>query len=225
MKLKVCGMKYNPGAVAALKPDYLGFIFWEGSPRHYAETHLPALPEGVIPVGVFVDEAVVQVLQKADRLGLGALQLHGGESPAYCRQLRGQLRELGMGSVRLIKAFSVGSDFHYDSLRPYLPHCDYFLFDTRGDLPGGTGQTFDWGVLRDYPFDKPYFLSGGIGEAQCGKLLEFAKGKAARYCAGVDVNSRFETSPGTKDTEALRRFLECSFWKECGRQPDKQIKK
>ena len=213
MKLKVCGMKFNTLDVAALQPDYLGFIFWEGSPRNYTAPTLPELPEGIIPVGVFVDAPPDMVLDHVRRYTLGAVQLHGVESPAYCRELRALLA-VHTSQTMVIKAFSVGEQFEFETLRAYLPYCDCFLFDTKGELPGGTGKSFDWELLKGYPYEKPFLLSGGIGEGHCDALEEFQGSDKATYCIGIDVNSKFEKKPGLKDTQALKRFLECSFWEK-----------
>lgn len=213
MKLKVCGMKYNTLDVAALQPDFLGFIFWEGSPRHYAAPALPELPEGTVPVGVFVDAPPELVLDHVRRYALGAVQLHGAESAAYCRDLR-TLLEVHASQIMIIKAFSVGEQFGFEGLEAFLPYCDFFLFDTKGKLPGGTGRSFDWELLKGYPYKKPFLLSGGIGEDHCDAIAEFQGSDKANFCIGIDVNSKFEKKPGLKDTEALGRFLECSFWEK-----------
>lgn len=207
MKLKVCGMKHNTAEVAALGPDYLGFILWEGSPRHYEAPSLPQLPEGIRRVGVFVDAPPATLLERTAALELDAVQLHGGESPEYCNTLKP-----GLGEKELIKAFALGPGFDFAPLEAYLPCCDFFLFDTRGSLPGGNGVAFDWGLLEAYPFEKPFFLSGGIGLSDTAKLGEFLKLPAGRYCHAVDVNSRFEIRPGEKDPETLRAFMESPFW-------------
>jgi len=212
MKLKVCGMHHNTPEVASLKPDYLGFIFWEGSPRNYTRDSIPELPSGNTCVGVFVDAPQEFVLEKVAQLELGAVQLHGEESPAYCKELRDRLQPAK--PVEIIKAFPVGETFDFSSLRQYLPVTDYFLFDTKGVLPGGNGRTFDWRLLEEYPFEKPFFLSGGIGEGHGEKLLEFVRSPQSRHCHAIDVNSAFETRPGEKDTTALGRFLQCRFWRE-----------
>lgn len=221
MKLKVCGMHHNTPEVASLEPDYLGFIFWEQSPRHYAMGSIPELPGGITRVGVFVDAPPEVVLDKVRQFQLGALQLHGKESPDYCRDLKEKLSD--SPPVELIKAFPVGETFDFGILAPYLAATDYFLFDTKGTLPGGNGRSFDWTLLGEYPFEHPFFLSGGIGEAHCEKLLDFVRSPKSRYCHGIDVNSAFETRPGEKDTGALRRFLHCKFWREAG--PDKKLEK
>ena len=212
MKLKVCGMHHNTLEVAFLKPDYLGFIFWEGSSRNYTRDSIPEVPSGSIRVGVFVDAPLEFILAKAEQFDLEAVQLHGEESPAYCKELRSRL--LPSKAVEIIKAFPVGDAFDFYSLQQYLPVTDYFLFDTKGVLPGGNGRTFDWTLLEEYPFEKPFFLSGGIGEGHGEKLLEFVRSPQSRHCHAIDVNSAFETRPGEKDTTALERFLKCRFWRE-----------
>jgi phosphoribosylanthranilate isomerase len=106
----------------------------------------------------------------------------------------------------------VGETFDFSSLQPYLPFTDYFLFDTKGVLPGGNGRTFDWRLLKAYPFEKNFFLSGGIGPAHCEKLLDFVRSPQSRHCHAIDVNSAFETRAGEKDTGALKQFLGCEFW-------------
>ena len=220
MKLKVCGMHHNTQEVASLEPDYLGFIFWEGSPRNYAKAVIPEVPAGITRVGVFVNAPLEFVLVKVREFKLGAVQLHGKESPEYCRDLGKHLQ--GTHPVELIKAFPVGETFNFSSLEQFLPVTDYFLFDTKGVLPGGNGRTFEWTLLEDYPFEHPFFLSGGIGEAHCEKLLDFVRSPQSRHCHAIDVNSAFETRPGEKDTTALKRFLQSSFWREA--RPTKKLK-
>ncbi|MFZ9004816.1 MAG: phosphoribosylanthranilate isomerase [Bacteroidetes bacterium] len=214
MKLKVCGMHHNTLEVASLTPDYLGFIFWEDSPRHYGRKEIPELPTEITAVGVFVDAPMEFVLGRVRDFGFGAVQLHGKESPKYCRDLKKNLQ--GLPPVELIKAFPVGDTFDFTCLDPYLAVTDYFMFDTKGILPGGNSRTFDWTLLGEYPFEHPFFLSGGIAEAHCEKLLDFVRNPQSRFCHAIDVNSAFETRPGEKDTYALGRFLQCDFWKEAG---------
>lgn len=213
MKLKVCGMKYNPTEVMALTPEYLGFIFWEGSPRNFTGEKLPKLTDGIQAIGVFVDEAIPTLLAKVKSYGLMGAQLHGQESPEYCSELRERLQAETPG-VLMIKAFAMGPGFDFDTLKQYVEVCDFFLFDTRGPLPGGNGTAFDWEQLREYPYTKPYFLSGGIGEKDCVRLSEFIRTPQAAFCVAIDVNSKFEIQPGEKDIKALERFQECDIWKE-----------
>ncbi len=209
-------MNQNPVEVAQLQPDYLGFIFWEPSSRYF-EGAIPQLLQSIKKVGVFVDATVEEVLQKVAQYQLDAVQLHGKETPEFCRILRHA--ELDSASHRdetpkqvrgdrleIIKVFSIKDDFDFDALRDYETVCDYFLFDTKGKLPGGNGYTFDWSVLENYPSTKPFFLSGGIGMDAVDKLKAFLNSPASKYCFAVDVNSKFETEPGLKDITMLKAF-------------------
>lgn len=224
MKLKVCGMKYNTEEVARLFPDYLGFIFWEPSPRYFSGP-MPKISSTIKKVGVFVDAGFEEIIQKITRYQLDAVQLHGRESPAFCQKLKdhfaflqltqadASLPELDsdptvipLKKVEVIKVFSIKEDFNFATLKPYEAVCDYFLFDTKGKLPGGNGYAFDWKVLRNYPSEKPYFLSGGIGPEQSENLLEFFDGRQSLHCHAIDVNSKFESEPGKKRPEELKLF-------------------
>tara|TARA_B100001778_G_C18437119_1_gene560631 strand:+ start:35 stop:649 length:615 start_codon:yes stop_codon:yes gene_type:complete len=202
MKLKVCGMKYkaNIKAIAALKPDYMGFIFYENSARCVTEK-IPQIPEGITKVGVFVN-ARLELVQKAIlEYDLEVVQLHGTESPEYCQELK-------TDAIEIIKAFSVKDQFDFSELIPYEPHADYFLFDTKGPNPGGNGFCFDWEVLKNYNSETPYFLSGGIGIKDIEKLKTFRSSKIAEKCHAVDVNSKFELQPAYKDPIKLKSFIQ-----------------
>ncbi|EMQ94893.1 Phosphoribosylanthranilate isomerase [Xanthomarina gelatinilytica] len=200
MKLKICGMKYpdNISQVARLQPDYLGFIFHERSPRHFEEK-IPALSDQIQKVGVFVDEKVEFISGQIDKHKLSAIQLHGHESPETCRLLKSS-------GAKVLKVFSIKNEFDFSVLTPYEDVCDYFLFDTKGKLPGGNGYRFDWSVLEQYPSTKPYFLSGGIGLDQVDNLKHFQNSKASKFCHAIDVNSQFEIEPGFKDIQLLQEL-------------------
>ncbi len=226
MKLKVCGMKYsgNIKEVAALQPDYLGFIFWEPSKRYF-EGSIPEISSIIKKVGVFVNAPLEVVISEVDKHNLQAVQLHGDESPEYCKELeviflsfREPSRkkkidetppELNQksNSVEIIKVFSIRNGFDFKDLKPYEDVCDYFLFDTKGELPGGNGYKFDWRLLEKYPSKKPYFLSGGIGLDEKENVQSFLQGKASKYCYAIDVNSKFEIAPGLKNIEDLKEFI------------------
>ncbi len=208
MKLKVCGNRNNIEEVVKTKPDYLGFIFWEPSDRYFSD-ELPKIPQNIKKVGVFVDAGLEEVLEKLAKYRLDALQLHGTESAAYCAALRKLLRSdegPDAKAVEIIKVFTIKDRFNFEVLEAYESVCDYFLFDTKGELPGGNGYAFDWKVLEKYPSKKPFFLSGGIGLAQKEDVAEFLKTDVAAYCQVLDVNSRFEIAPGLKDVEQLSEF-------------------
>ena len=200
--VKVCGMRDAAALaeVAALGPDFLGFIFARLSPRFVGDT-LPAelvqrLPPGIWKVGVFVDETTANILATAARFGLGAVQLHGQEPPAQCE-------ELSEAGLLVIKVFAVGPAVDFAALLPYVPHCDFFLFDTKGAAPGGNGTLFDWQLLAGYNLPVPYFLAGGLA-------LEHAAELAALRLpglVGIDLNSGFETAPGVKDAARVEQML------------------
>lgn len=200
MKLKICGMKYqdNINEVAALQPDFLGFIFHEPSRRHF-DGRIPELSEDIKKVGVFVDETVEFISNKIEKHKLNVVQLHGHESPEICSLLK-------TSGVKVVKVFSIKDTFDYSVLEPYEGVCDYFLFDTKGKLPGGNGYTFNWSVLEAYPSSKPFFLSGGIGLDQIENLKQFQKSTASKYCYAIDVNSQFEIEPGFKNIEQLKKL-------------------
>lgn len=209
MKLKVCGMKSNISEVAALAPDYLGFIFWEPSPR-FMDTNIPTLSETVKKVGVFVNASPQEILDRTTQFQLDYIQLHGQESPAFCKNLNEMLGD-GLADTSnkpgLIKVFAIKDRFNFEELKPYEASCDFFLFDTKGKLPGGNGYAFDWEVLQEYPSEKPFFLSGGIGLSEVPKLKAFIKSKAAAKCHAIDVNSRFEIHAGQKSIDQLKLFM------------------
>lgn len=209
MKIKVCGMKFkeNISEVAHLVPDYLGFIFWEPSARFF-DGGLGEIPNSIKKVGVFVDADLQDVLKTIKKHDLQAVQLHGKESPQFCRELRQKtIKESdNKEQLEIIKVFSIKDDFDFGTLTPYEAVCDYYLFDTKGKLPGGNGYTFSWGVLKDYPSQKPYFLSGGIGLEEADKIKEFLQRPESKYCYAIDLNSKFELKPGLKDVNKLIKF-------------------
>ncbi|UOB16843.1 phosphoribosylanthranilate isomerase [Abyssalbus ytuae] len=205
MKLKICGMKYhdNINEVAALHPDYLGFIFYDKSPRFFTG-EIPHLPKNIKKVGVFVDAPLNYIIEKVEKHKLDAVQLHGKESPEFCEQLKRPGRSQ---KIEIIKVFSIKDEFDFKTLEPYEEFTDYFLFDTKGKNPGGNGYTFNWKVLENYPSKKPFFLSGGIGTDETEAVLSFLKKLESRLCYAIDVNSKFETGPGLKNIEKLKKFI------------------
>lgn len=204
VKLKICGMKLpdNIQAVAALRPDYLGFIFFRGSKR-FVEGLTPSfvknLPAEIKRVGVFVDEELNKVAELALLFELNAVQLHGQEPEKYCIALKGLLADAG---IELIKAFGVNEDFDFNILNGYEKVVDYFLFDTQTPDHGGSGKTFNWALLQNYTLNKPYFLSGGIGPDNLEELKQIADPRLY----AVDINSRFELAPGLKNIDQLKDF-------------------
>ncbi|MBQ0787728.1 MAG: phosphoribosylanthranilate isomerase [Oceanihabitans sp.] len=200
MKLKICGMKSENNIldVAEIQPDYLGFIFYEKSPRFF-NTEIPELPESIEKIGVFVNASLNYIVDKIETYNLQGVQLHGDESPEFCEQLKEY-------DVFVIKVFSVKNQFDFSVLEPYEDVCKYFLFDTKGKEPGGNGYPFNWNVFKKYPSKKPYFLSGGIGPEEIEALLLFLKRPESDLCCTLDLNSKFEKLPGVKDLSKLKEF-------------------
>ena len=201
MKVKICGMRdpENIRQVAALGPDYMGFIFYVGSKRYVGEELdaelLASLPASIKKTGVFVNEEVDTIKDLATRYKLNAVQLHGRETPKQCQELQ----ETGL---EVIKVFSVGDHFVFENTLLYERVCDFFLFDTRGKEYGGNGVPFEWELLKGYLSPKPYFLSGGL-DLENVKSLD----KVHPQPYAIDVNSGFELEPGLKDVEKVRDLI------------------
>lgn len=191
--------KENIKAVSALMPDYMGFIFYKKSPRYAGDMLdrdvLDSLDSRIVKVGVFVNEDRNIVLETVRRYGLDMVQLHGDESPGYCRWLK----KKGPG---VIKAFFPGTDKDPGRTGSY-GDCDFYLFDNRGSGWGGSGKRFNWDLLKGYRLDKPYFLSGGIDPGDI-PLLAGLQGELPR---AIDINSGFETEPGLKDESLTADFI------------------
>ncbi len=202
MKLKVCGMTSgeNIQAIASLKPDFLGFIFYEKSAR-FITSDIPELPKSIKKVGVFVNASESEIIDTVSKYDFQVVQLHGDESPEFCSSLQSK-----QSNLEIIKVFSIKDHFNFKVLKSYESVCDYFLFDTKGKLPGGNGYSFNWNILEAYPSTKPYFLSGGIGLDDVKNIHQFLKSSASKYCYALDVNSKFETAPGLKDFNLVQQF-------------------
>jgi phosphoribosylanthranilate isomerase len=202
MKLKICGMidQENTNLISELNPDYLGFIFWKDSKR-YCENIMENIPQTIQKVGVFVDANDNEIMDKIIAHQLNLVQLHGMEPPEFCFEIK-------KSNVKVIKAIPINNTFNFNDLNSYIKHVDYFLFDTKGKLPGGNGTTFDWEILKQYKLDIPYFLSGGIGLHQIPKLKHFLQSEAAKNCIAIDINSQFEDKPGIKSKQKIKEFQE-----------------
>ena len=197
MMIKVCGMADpdNIASVALLTPMLMGFIFHEASPRCAIGLDpqcVRSLPGYVRPVGVFVDrdEFIDSI---CSRYGIKIVQLHGSESPELCRRLAAR------GYV-VFKAIPVTAGIDWDQWRAYEDAVTMFVLDSRSP---GSGQKFDWSVLDSYSLEVPYMLGGGIGPDDMDVILANMR----PGMAGIDINSRFETSPGVKDIRRLVPFI------------------
>ena len=186
----------NIALLSDLAPDYMGFIFWQHSKR-FISASTPDLHPSIKKTGVFVDADLTYILDIAKQHQLQALQLHGSESPDFCQKMQNT-------GLEIIKAFAVDSAFDFSLLEAYESVCDYFLFDSKGELPGGNGKRFDWSVLKEYPLEKPFFLSGGIGPGDQGAIASIIRLNLPLYA--IDINSKFEREPGIKDIEIIKQF-------------------
>ena len=188
------------GVVAAL-PDYIGLIFYPKSKRfvnpEFSVETLQLLPEFVKKVGVFVDELPEKIVEICKKFGLEVAQLHGNETPEYCKEIQDS-------GLTVFKAFAIDENFEFDKLDKYSGVCDYFLFDTKGQLPGGTGHKFNWQLLENYKGETPFFLSGGIGPDDLEAIRHFSHPR----WRGIDINSGFEVSPALKDIGKVKKFIE-----------------
>ena len=194
-------MKYieNIKSIADLNPDYLGFIFYDRSKRNFTGT-IPELPKQIKKTGVFVNEEIAVVVSLQEKHQLQAIQLHGDESVAYVQELKRCLSN----KIEIIKVVGLKNDAYFEELIPYEKEVDYFLFDTKGKDRGGNGVKFDWSVLKEYPFSKPFFLSGGIGPNDAQLVKEVEKSGLPIYA--VDINSKFEDKPGLKNSIKVINF-------------------
>lgn len=200
MRLKVCGMRdaENIRQLLALKPDYMGFIFFEKSPRYVGndldENLLKSFPNFTQKAGVFVNAPIEYLEEQVRKYKLDLVQLHGDESVDYAAEL------YALG-IRVMKVFLLGASFNPELSR-YKPFVEFFLFDTKGQTRGGTGKTFDWKLLKNYDLDISFFLSGGIGLEN----LENLSSLEGLPVHAIDINSRFERAPGLKDIEMIRQL-------------------
>lgn len=213
MLIKVCGIT----SIEQLKDlqllgvDYAGLIFYPHSPRYVGNHKMKASEPkenqiSIKKIGVFVNEQEESLLSLVDEWELEMVQLHGEETPAYCERISKQ--------VKVIKAFRVGMVDHIElMISPYREVVDYFLFDTMGEKYGGTGKQFDWNLVSNAVLNKPYFLSGGIGAEQDKELKKFASTQKDLHV--VDVNSRFEVSPGIKNMGLIQDFVHSLKNNEC----------
>jgi phosphoribosylanthranilate isomerase len=206
-RIKVCGVAM-PSQLEALDDmgvDLAGFIFYPKSPR-YMVNKIPAdylrkFKGKIAKVGVFVNMPYEELMRTVEDYRLDIVQLHGDEIPRYCEQVSNY--------ITVVKAFRLSENDPIEWMaKPYDEACDMYMFDTLGAGYGGTGKKFDWNVLKNSVINKLFFLSGGIEPGDVQKLKDFGKEEIAKKIFAVDINSKFETSPGVKDLEKVRAFVE-----------------
>lgn len=206
MRVKVCGMTQpeQVDQLAAAGATFAGFIFYPKSPRyvfkHMTMTQIRKV-NNINKVGVFVNASIEEVLHIVDECRLHMVQLHGDEPPKYCEKIADY--------VSVVKAFRLSENDSVEwMIKPYMDVCDMFMFDTMGAGYGGTGKKFDWSVLKGSAIGKPFFLSGGIDPGDEDELKTFAQEPVAKALFAVDINSKFEVSPGIKDMEKVKIFID-----------------
>ena len=201
MDIKVCGLKYeaNIKELSLFDINYMGFIFYKNSARYISNAisfdFIRTIPKHIKKVGVFVNEPTYGIINSVAQYNLDYVQLHGDESELNCSELKPY--------VKIIKAFRIKDDFDFNHLKKYVPYVDFFLFDTDTKNYGGSGQQFNWDLLKQYDLDKPFFLSGGIDEASLDKLKSFNHPQLY----AIDINSKFEIEPALKDSKKIKQFI------------------
>lgn len=187
----------NMKAIADLDVDFMGMIFYPRSKRYVSE--VPSFrPLRQKLIAVFVDADIDEIAKTVETFHCDGIQLHGDETPEYIRSLKAVCNRL------IIKAFQIVTADDLHKTEQYETLCDYFLFDTATPLYGGSGESFDWSVLAEYKGKTPFLLSGGIGAESVERIKQFSHPQ----CVGIDINSKFETSPAVKDVEKVRTFVE-----------------
>jgi phosphoribosylanthranilate isomerase len=188
----------NIADVATFAPDYMGFIFYEKSPRFVgADFRIPvSLPSSINRVGVFVNEDPGAVVAKASTIGFDHIQLHGNEPVGQCRELRSH-------GLKVIKVFSVDDSFDFADTSRFRDHVDYFLFDTRGQYFGGNAKKFNWEILKQYDQEVPFFLSGGLSAENIGSISMLVE----MNLYALDINSGVEEYPGMKSMKKIDEIL------------------
>lgn len=204
LEIKVCGMMRDRNIIDVSEtcPAYMGFIFYDKSPRYVGNLNVSVLKEfqmGTEPVAVFVNSPIDYVINICRKYGFRIVQLHGDESPEYCEKLRSTFPE---EDFRIWKAVSVTNDMDWSGLSQYQGVVNRFVFDTSCNGRGGSGKKFDWSQLESYNLDTPFMLSGGIGPGDAKEIAAVGHPKMV----GVDLNSGFETSPGIKWVPSIREF-------------------
>lgn len=202
MQLKVCGIT-RPGQLHELDLmgiSFAGLIFHPASPRYVVDKmdgdSACAEPFNLKKTGVFVNMPLEELGRYQLDYEISLLQLHGDENPAYCEAAR--------KLAPVIKVFRLGAEENLDALlEPFQESCDFFLFDTQTRAYGGSGQQFDWNIVMKAKINKPFFLSGGIGPEDAGRLRTIHH----PYLFALDLNSRFETAPGLKNMDKVQEFL------------------
>jgi phosphoribosylanthranilate isomerase len=205
MNIKVCGITQlkQLQELDEMGIEFVGLNFYSGSPRYAAgKISDEDVRDGdfdIRKVGVFVSETLNKVMKTAEEYGLDIVQLHGDETPEYCKRLSEE--------IEVIKTFRINDEINIKALvEKFDDACDYYLFDTGGQTEtlGGSGKQFDWNILSNAKIEKPFFLAGGIGLQDVVKVKMFDHPDLF----AVDINSKFEIEPGVKDLDLVKMFAQ-----------------
>ena len=206
MRIKVCGNTSlkQMHQLGELGVQFAGMIFYHKSPR-FVMRYLKGFEVKkeklkVFKIGVFVNSGYDEVMNHVDNFGLDMVQLHGDETPYFCERMSNY--------ISVVKAFRVTETDNIEwKIKNFYNDTDMFLFDTEGVGYGGTGHKFNWDKLKGLNIDKPFFIGGGISPEDPRLLLEFARDPVAKDLFAVDINSKFEISPGVKDMVKVKQFV------------------
>ena len=206
MKIKVCGITQIDQfkQLDELGIDYAGLIFYESSPRYVLNKlrseDVYKLTLNIQKVGVFVNASEEDIMTQIELYGLDIVQLHGNETPSFCKHISDH--------VSVIKAFRINKKNEQNidwMIKPFEEFCDFYLFDTGNEKAyGGTGEKFDWDILKNNKINKPFFLSGGIGLDDVEQLKTFQH----PFFYAIDVNSKVEIEDGVKDMKQIKMFAQ-----------------
>lgn len=195
-------MKYpqNIAEIGQLKPDLMGFIFYQNSARfigdQLSKTTFQSIPKSTKKVAVVVNETIEKIEEIYETYPFDFIQLHGNETSEFCKKLKSK-------GVNIIKAFALDENFDFTKLADFEAYCELFLFDTKGIYLGGNGHCFDWNLLQKYQLNTPFFLSGGIGLETIQAALNFKH----PMLFGIDLNSRLEIKPALKSVTITEQIF------------------
>ncbi len=197
MLVKVCGITQKDQAqnIHESGADLIGHIFYEKSQRFLSKA---VEVDGMQRVGVFVNDSFSKIVDTCREHQLQWVQLHGNESPELCRHLKNK-------GYKVIKAIPVNSKIPKNHVN-YKEVVDFILFDTASVNHGGTGKKFDWTIFHHENIETPFMLSGGISETDVDEIRSIRE--LQKNLIGVDINSRFEISPGIKNLDMVKTFIQ-----------------
>jgi phosphoribosylanthranilate isomerase len=202
VKVKLCGFKEleTIDLACCLRIDFMGFVFYDASPRNVDMSNIAeitkGIPENIKKVAVVVDASDELLVDIIRELKPDFLQLHGDEDLFRVKQIKEKF------NLPIIKAFRISNKKDLTLTKEFEDVADYFLFDAKADeLKGGSGKSFDWGVLKSLETKKEWFLSGGINS----KNAEIALRKTGARM--IDVSSALEEAKGIKSKKLIKEFV------------------